>query len=398
MKKYLIKKIIIGLFALLFLTSCAKSKNDGANYAMVETTDTLSFPLHKGVDIVMDIFIQSLYVHTDADGQEYLTFRDSHYEPRIFVYDMANPSEEPRVITFEKEGPNGTGAVSVGYYISSWKEIYIPNLFVPEISVIDSTGTKTKTIMLGEGYSSLLTYTSSVSKNPFVKYRNHLYAEQMVNFRLGAEMSSTPPVDVVINLNDFSHQPSSFNFPQKLLYWGENGKTGILQHAFKCSNENLLVYSFAYDEKIYVYDMDQDKLVRTVDARSKFIPKPSVLDYDYRFEQASYADFKDICAEACYGNILHDPYRHLYYRIVYPETKVDAAENFTDLYRSGRSLFSIMVLDEEFNVLGETLLPENQFRSNLLFINKDGLWISCNHYKNPRYDEENLNFIRFELN
>lgn len=386
-------KIIAISFTLWLLASCKEVESNRINYSLIETSDTLSFPLEKGANH----FIKSMFVYTDAKEKEYLTFRDSHYEPRIFVYDIKSPSKQPKVIHFDKEGPDGTGAVSVGYFISSWDEIYIPNMSVPEISVIDSTGTKKETITLDNEFSSNLTYFSSTSINPFVKYKNRLYGEQQANIRLDSENHSENSVEVIEDLNERSHKLSSFTFPQELLYSGESGKTGILTHAFKCSNNNLLIYSFAYDEKIYVYDMDKDKVIETVDARSKFIEDPSVLSYAFRFGHASYTDFKDICTEACYGNIMYDSFRHLYYRIVYPETTVDDQENFTDLYQSGRSLASIMVLDENFNVLCESLLPENRFRSNLLFINKDGLWISCNHYKNPGYDEDHLQFVRFEL-
>ena len=47
-----------------------------------------------------------------------------------------------------------------------------------------------------------------------------------------------------------------------------------------------------------------------------------------------------------------------------------------------------MILDEDFNAVGETLFPENEFRSDLMFVLEDGLYISSSHYKNPIYDEE----------
>ena len=106
---------------------------------------------------------------------------------------------------------------------------------------------------------------------------------------------------------------------------------------------------------------------------------------------------RKMCELPFYGNIIYDKYRKVYYRIVYPQTEYNNVENFVDMWQFGRSLFSIMILDEDFNAVGETLFPENEFRSDLMFVLEDGLYISSSHYKNPIYDEDRLVFKRFVL-
>jgi hypothetical protein len=56
-----------------------------------------------------------------------------------------------------------------------------------------------------------------------------------------------------------------------------------------------------------------------------------------------------------------------------------------------------MILDENLNVIGETLLPENKYRSDLMLVLENGLYISTSHYKNSDFNEDLLAFQRFGL-
>ena len=72
-------------------------------------------------------------------------------------------------------------------------------------------------------------------------------------------------------------------------------------------------------------------------------------------------------------------------------------ENFKDLWQSGRSRFSVLVLDKELRVIGETMLPKDTYRSDLVLVGERGLYFSENHYKNPSFDEDVLKFRLFRL-
>ena len=68
-----------------------------------------------------------------------------------------------------------------------------------------------------------------------------------------------------------------------------------------------------------------------------------------------------------------------------------------DIWQLGRTKFSILILDKNFEILGETLFPENIYASNLFFIRKDGLYISTSFFKNPTFSDDKLCFRRFDL-
>lgn len=89
--------------------------------------------------------------------------------------------------------------------------------------------------------------------------------------------------------------------------------------------------------------------------------------------------------------------REMYYRFAFPEVKMDKERSFMDIYHNGRKQFSIIIMDKDMNVVGEKLFPEYQYNAYLLFIRKDGLYISVSHFKRPDFDENVLCFQKIEL-
>ena len=68
-----------------------------------------------------------------------------------------------------------------------------------------------------------------------------------------------------------------------------------------------------------------------------------------------------------------------------------------ELLDYGRKKFSIIILDKEFNIIGETLFPDYSYNPGIMFIREDGLYISTCHPMNPLYNDDFLNFQKFEL-
>ena len=71
--------------------------------------------------------------------------------------------------------------------------------------------------------------------------------------------------------------------------------------------------------------------------------------------------------------------------------------DYLNIWQYGRKSFSIMILNEDFDVIGETRFSDFTYISTLHYIGKDGLYLSDSHYKNPSFDENKLRFRRFKL-
>lgn len=68
-----------------------------------------------------------------------------------------------------------------------------------------------------------------------------------------------------------------------------------------------------------------------------------------------------------------------------------------DDYTSGRKRFSIIIMDNDFNIIGETLFPDYSYHSKSMFVEEEGLYIRSNHFKSPDFDEDKLMFTCFKL-
>ena len=79
------------------------------------------------------------------------------------------------------------------------------------------------------------------------------------------------------------------------------------------------------------------------------------------------------------------------------EAELAPNENYHKILHAGKVDFSIMILDENFKVLGETRFPAFTYVPHICFINKDGLYLSTSHFKREDYSDDWLRFQRIEL-
>lgn len=144
------------------LSSCS-SEHPLEKASLKATSEMVSFPVGTN----SSQFIKSLSVFTDSLGNDYLTFQSNEY-PEIYVYDMKD-QKLVKTIIYQREGADGIGPKAAGYMMKDWNEIYVPNLYKPEISVIDSSGHKLQVLDLtrwNQDYSPVP--TRAVVGNPFV--------------------------------------------------------------------------------------------------------------------------------------------------------------------------------------------------------------------------------------
>ncbi|MEG0890083.1 MAG: DUF4221 family protein [Bacteroides sp.] len=376
------------LASLSLLVSCGSVERD--SYVLQPGNDSLVFSLNPQTSV----FIKALFPYTDEKGNEFLTFQNN-VEPQILVYDM-NTQQYVKTIALEKEGADGVG-VFCGYYIQSWDEIYIPCMMRNEIDVVDSKGKIRRRIQYSktvEGKQTLPVLALSFPYTPLSIINKKMYlSQQSPNLRLGSRTVEDSPVTLVLDTISGELNEFSLRFPPIMTSERIQGNT--LGSEFDYSqvlNDTNFVYSFFFDEKIKVVSLSGDVL-RTVSAKSRYMDQPDLSNQNVDLASLP----KILCQIPFYGNLIYDKYRDVYYRFVYPETEVQPNDNAMDIWQLGRSKFSIMILNKEFEVVGETLFPENTYASNHFFIREDGLYLSTSFVKNPNFSDDKLCFRRIEL-
>ena len=153
------------------------------------------------------------------------------------------------------------------------------------------------------------------------------------------------------------------------------------------------MYSFAYSDELMVVDS------KTLDDNYKSGESRYISDIEVPvFRDSDIRNInKKLCEYPAYDNILYDNENRVYYRIVYVPQEMEENVDMISMIRGGRKLFSIMIYDENFNVIGENLFPEYTYNPRLSFVYKGSLYISTNHVMSPDYSDDILSFQKMNL-
>lgn len=374
-------------FTIISIVGCKPSQENLYLYTLSPTEDSLVFNLNPQTSII----INALFPYTDKLGQEFLTFQNDR-EPEILWYDVASQKYE-KTTRLQKEGNNGVG-LFCGYYISSDNEIYIPEIYKPILDIVNDRGEIIRKIdyektSLGKSTIPFL----CTSYKAMCILNGKIFIPQTPNLALNDVMADSP-VTLVLDTANHSIHEFDLRFPQVVTSEEIKGNTlGVECHYSVCHNGKDFVYSFFFDEDIYIVSLD-GKIKKKIKAKSKYLEKV----YDGKKTTVDMNVWaKTLCEIPMYGNLIYDKYREVYYRFVYPKTELKDSDNYKDIWLLGRTKFSIMILDKDLNLLGETLFPENTYASNLLFVRADGLYISTSFIKNPAFSDDKLCFRRFDL-
>ena len=385
-------KNIIGILGVFILAiSCSGGKKESADAGLELTEDSVVYLLADNVTLG----IRALFPFIDKDGHEYLTFQNQ-LEPEICVYDLQS-GEFVKSIFFDREGANGVGMFG-GYHIIDFDEIYLPSLQQSKVFVMEESGKKKREIITektDDGIPLLPFGAITFAYRPIYFNNGKMYIPQTVNMRLGNKVMEKSPVYVVVDTvkNVLSSFPIKF---PPIMSSDDVTKPSLgneLSYSCCLNDKDQFVFSFFFDEDIYVVSL-QDGEMKKIKVKSRYIDKPAIKenppqDFDGAMKASSEIP--------CYGNLIYDKYRKVYYRFVYLKADLDGEKNYLNIWQYGRKSFSIMILNEDFDVIGETRFPDFTYISTLHYIGKDGLYLSDSHYKNPSFDENKLRFRRFKL-
>ncbi|WP_321481221.1 DUF4221 family protein [uncultured Bacteroides sp.] len=382
-------KTVCLLFYSLILFSCGggqKVSND--MYSLQPTDSYLKFSIDRKTR-----FPRFCLWTFEEKGKEYMCFPNEGRE--ILFYNIEN-QQLVKKVEYEAEGDNGVGTV-YSFYATDFNHIYIPDLSSPALFVTDSTGhvlSKIEYNQTDDGIPLMPTFAHTITYSPICFLGDSIYLPQETNGQFGDHFVSKSPFGVMIDraTGRIKVTPLKYSLSigdeRDIPYSTGGGKLSV------CYDGKNFVYSEELKDSIICLSRDFSKITKHL-AKSRFIKhaKVEVLPSDVNLDQL----IKRKCELPSYGNLIYDKYREMYYRFAFPEVKMDKERSFMDIYHNGRKQFSIIIMDKDMNVVGEKLFPEYQYNAYLLFIRKDGLYISVSHFKRPDFDENVLCFQKIEL-
>lgn len=368
------------------ITSCATKERGNESYILSPQETYLSFPIDE--DTRLPKFI--LWSFKDHE-KEYIAF-DNHGDEILF-YNIQTQSLVKKV-RFDLEGVNGIVTLN-SFYVKDFNHIYIPS---PQggIYVTDTTAVIRQHIRFSdfkEKHPLIRFFSLTLNHSPICFIGENLYIPQPINPLLGGDFLPHSPVGALLDtvskglkvapLTYLPYVPTS-NIPSYV-------RGTIISH---CYDGERLIYSFDTEDSLFTLSSDFS-IKKSYIAKSKYVDKVKVNPIK---EQDLSIALKTNCETAGYGNIIYDKYKEVYYRFVYPEVELDNAEtDYMDILHWGGKKFSIIILDKNLNVVGETMFPEYTYNSRLFFISEDGLYLSATHFKRPDFDENVLRFQKMEL-
>jgi hypothetical protein len=388
--QFLTNFFLLVIFSLLFFVSCIGTvSNENDLKKIIKSVLTLeedemgekkfvldpeSVHLNRCVQLVDHIYNDSIY---------YTFFNE--YNKSIYFYDYLTTKFLYR-IQLETEGPNGVYPYRSGYHITSFDSIYFYSLKTNYIYLLNHKGEKYRTFDYFSNYQkSLKDMGLRILKKEMIPPTVSVTTEQPLYkigdkiYMCGAITETFGKVDsinhLIITIIDTKNNEVEFNVGYPPSYregnWGED----FYRFAFWCYNDTngLFLISFPNDHYIYSYQTDFSN-VKKIYAGSlyagniKSLGRPSFIPIPNNMEQAHYFE------QYYYRSIIYDKYRNIYYRIV-----EHPWENYNDNIdiRAWLKPISIIILDSEFNVLGERLLSMEYRLSYMnFFITEAGLYLN----------------------
>ena len=376
------KHLILPLLLFCLLSSCKREKGEPQdNYTLEATENIKSFPLDS------DVKYDASYLYTfEENGKRYLSFLN-YRTTQLLFYDF-DTAKFLFKVTLDKEGSNGV-VMPTGYYIKDFNNMYISSSAYFGLIKVDTAKTIVQKIpyrKTDSGYKIISSYNASSHPYlPPVFIGDKMYITQQNNERFCP--AEKTPISVAIDTiqKKYTSLPLTFSILTE-----KQVKSNGDRFSRDYDGKNF-IYSFYVDEDILVTSIDHAE-VKRIRAKSRYIDSPDE-EQPLNAQKGPQLNLE----LARYGDLMYDPYREVYYRFAYPKTELDDKINWMGKAVYGRKKFSVIILDKDFQIIGETLFPEAIYNPYASFVSKEGLYISRDYQINYDQSEDFMTFELFKL-
>lgn len=370
-------------FAFISIITSCKNKNKEYNYVLQPDSCLVTIP----IDSNTNCYSESMFKYTDKTDINYLSIENKQTnELIVYRLDSCRLSHK---IKIEEEGPNGIGRIW-GHHIIDFNNILVYGLNTFTIYLINKQGEVLNRYKLFENkdplfcnppismiYAPMIVIDSCIYLNQYLKSKDDGYdGNDLENY----------PINIEVNMKNKTSRKLPLTYPR---LWEEKLVYPIFDYSREFDGKNFI---FSFNISNYIYVTKDNISFEKYLCKSKYIKNKPINHYNPDPIIAK----KQNIEEASYGAILYDKYRNIYYRFVYPQSELSKQDNISEVFKT-RKHFSIIILNSKFQIIGESLFPENTYIPRMSFIKEDGLYISNNNFNNSKFDENALNFQRFKL-
>ena len=372
------KNIVLILLTLLLL-SCTKNHSITSSCTI---TPSNTYMLFKIPNNLSQPFTYSM-LRYDSITQEYLLYM-KNMDRLIAVY-LLKSQELKHIYNFAKDGPNAILNLS-GFFYDENNIFHVMSGRIPMIYQVDSSGNV---------YDKFKYGLTSDNKRVLPSYSNTGFEVISNDGKLYLPLFDTDYIDgikpyLIIDKTTNQIKYSDIDFIQTT----STGESLGNKSYWWCYNDQELIFAYEFDDRLAIHTPESSEY-KFVTAKSQYIDE---LRQVIPENKDLYQKPERIRNNACYGPIIYDRYRKVYYRIAYLNSDCTPAEDWLGYSKCGRGNFSIMVLDKDFNLIGESLFPDcAKYSVNGIFVAPDGLYVNRSHCYDPEFSDDLLRFERFDL-
>lgn len=375
-------KNLLSLLFFCFLISCKNEKSSNSYSYNLEASGTI-----KSFTLDSDVRYNGFYLYTfsNDNGKEYLSFLN-YRTNQILFYDFKT-NEFLFKLNLATEGPNGI-VQPTGFYIEDFDNIYVSSYAYSGLIKVDTTCRIIQKVPYGitsKGYKVLPSYNPA--SHPYIA---PVVIDEKIYITQSAVDRFHPITDTPLSVVIDTIQKNCEGLPLTYSILTEKELQAKDTRFSRIFNGEEFIYSFYVSEDIVVASVGHSDAKR-VKVKSKYLDSPAE-------EQEVSEKGPQLNLEiARYGDLIYDPYRDVYYRFAYPKTTLEDNIRWWGKFVYGRKKFSVIILDKEFKIIGETLFPESIYNSYVFFVHKDGLYISRDYQMIYGQSEDYMTFELFNL-
>ncbi|WP_298344604.1 DUF4221 family protein [uncultured Algibacter sp.] len=370
-------KIPLSLLMILFFLSCSNhvveieniNKGKLKSSKTLKETDVKKFPL----DSVTAPNPKYIQIYKDINNKRNLTFLNS-YNNSIYFYNYQDLSFLKK-ISFDKKGPNGIFGL-LGYHIQNLDSIYAYDNSNLEIVIANGDSEiLSRHSLIGNkdfrksNWAQIYPQYYPTSIVPFINVKDNLFLAGF--FIYNSSKESIKKSKHTLRFNKINNNVSfEHTYPEELyrnFNWGD--PLYKIVYPVYNPNKNELVYSYPVSHHLYRHNLSTNQLDK-VHASSNFAGTITSFDASEKKRIPKNRIGLKFNQQDIYGGLLYDKWSKVYYRFM-----LKALPNVTVKTNSKKKKVVVIIMDENFNYLGEKVL---------------GTWRNWN-WENSFVTEEGLN-------
>ena len=362
-------------------TSKPDQANVGDGRVLLVPTGKLELPL----DSTTSQHVAIEHFTDKKTGKGYFVCNNSTAR-RLLFYDEEK-KELAFVARFADEGPNGVGQMC-DFYVHSLDSIFLTRPPVQFILADTSGKVKKRYDLRGATNQSAMAFCTVTGQNAIpVKGQNFYFFRWPDGVNRDWSVLKRPFLGQLdLASGEVAILPAHYPASYMDHHWSVIHKqAGIVQAPMG------FVLNFPASDSVYAW---QGGKTTAHYAASRFITAP-LKPVDKEPNTELEID-RPIIEQQCYAGLGYDSYRQVYYRIAWhPHDDLSNVGNILRIY--AEKTCSIIVLDKNLNIIGETLLPRDRYFTMCWFIGPKGLYLSDAHPDNPDLNEDVLSYTLFTL-